>query len=120
VPENVAKLRQAILQLAVQGKLVAQDPKDEPAAPPVNRVQPAASKRLALGPIKPEEVAELPSGRWTWARLGELADIVSGVTKGRDLKGKKTHYFPYLRVANVQAGFLDLPCRTRNKGARNP
>lgn len=40
--------------------------------------------------------------------LGELADVRSGVTKGRSLKGRKTVDVPYLRVANVQDGFLDL------------
>jgi len=40
--------------------------------------------------------------------LGQLADIRSGVTKGRDLRGYKTIQAPYLRVANVQDGFLDL------------
>jgi type I restriction enzyme S subunit len=40
--------------------------------------------------------------------LGELADVRSGVTKGRKLQGKETVEVPYLRVANVQDGFLDL------------
>jgi len=40
--------------------------------------------------------------------LGSLADIASGVTKGRRFNGAETHVVPYLRVANVQAGFLDL------------
>lgn len=40
--------------------------------------------------------------------LGDLADVRSGVTKGRKLRGKATVEAPYLRVANVQDGFLDL------------
>lgn len=42
------------------------------------------------------------------ARLAEIADVVSGITKGRKLNGKTTRSVPYLRVANVQAGFLNL------------
>lgn len=40
--------------------------------------------------------------------LGHLADVRSGVTKGRKLPKEKTVEVPYLRVANVQDGFLDL------------
>jgi len=40
--------------------------------------------------------------------LANLADIVSGVTKGRKFNGKPTVMLPYIRVANVQAGYLDL------------
>jgi type I restriction enzyme S subunit len=40
--------------------------------------------------------------------LRELADVRSGVTKGRKLRGKVTVEVPYLRVANVQDGYLDL------------
>ena len=40
--------------------------------------------------------------------LGEVADIASGVTKGRDLAGKSTRMVPYLAVANVQDKFLRL------------
>jgi type I restriction enzyme, S subunit len=40
--------------------------------------------------------------------LGQLADVRSGVTKGRKLGSKETIEAPYLRVANVQDGYLDL------------
>jgi type I restriction enzyme S subunit len=40
--------------------------------------------------------------------LGDLADVRSGVTKGRKLGSKETVEAPYLRVANVQDGYLDL------------
>jgi type I restriction enzyme S subunit len=40
--------------------------------------------------------------------LSELADVRSGVTKGRKLGSKETIEVPYLRVANVQDGYLDL------------
>jgi type I restriction enzyme S subunit len=40
--------------------------------------------------------------------LSEVAEVVSGVAKGRKLNGDEVREVPYLRVANVQAGFLDL------------
>ncbi|MBI5842223.1 MAG: restriction endonuclease subunit S [Chloroflexi bacterium] len=40
--------------------------------------------------------------------LGEIADIASGVTKGQNYNGRNTVEVPYLRVANVQDGYLDL------------
>ncbi len=43
-----------------------------------------------------------------WTSLGEIAEIAGGVTIGRNLAGKKTIRVPYLRVANVQDGYLDL------------
>lgn len=41
-------------------------------------------------------------------RLDEIAEISGGITKGRDLSQQKTITLPYLRVANVQNGYLDL------------
>jgi type I restriction enzyme S subunit len=41
-------------------------------------------------------------------RLGEVAEVASGVTLGRDLERFMTVDLPYLRVANVQDGHLDL------------
>lgn len=40
--------------------------------------------------------------------LGNISDIASGVTKGQNYNGRKTVEVPYLRVANVQDGYLDL------------
>jgi type I restriction enzyme S subunit len=40
--------------------------------------------------------------------LSDAAEVVSGIAKGRKLNGSETREVPYLRVANVQAGYLDL------------
>ncbi len=40
--------------------------------------------------------------------LGEVSQVVSGVTKGQKLQNKVTVMAPYMRVANVQAGYLNL------------
>lgn len=45
---------------------------------------------------------------WDVASLGNIGDIVSGVTKGRKFKNKETIMAPYMRVANVQDGYIDL------------
>ncbi|MDQ1246906.1 MAG: hypothetical protein QG597_1274 [Actinomycetota bacterium] len=53
-------------------------------------------------------LAHLPPG-WRWTRLGELADVVGGVTKDAKRQSDLTFVeVPYLRVANVQRGRLDL------------
>jgi type I restriction enzyme S subunit len=48
-----------------------------------------------------------PKG-WPEHSLGDIAEVVSGVTKGRKFGDKQTVEAPYLRVANVQAGHIDL------------
>ncbi len=50
----------------------------------------------------------LPTG-WCWTTLGEIADLTGGLTKGKKRKnGDRLRSVPYLRVANVQRGYLDL------------
>jgi uncharacterized protein YwgA len=81
-------LNQAILQEAVQGKLVPQDPKDEPASELLKRIkaekatlrqaQGKGKKEKPLPPIKPEEIPfDIPEN-WVWCRLGEIISISSG------------------------------------------
>lgn len=45
---------------------------------------------------------------WNVKRVDEVADVGSGVTLGKDVSGYKSVELPYLRVANVQDGHLDL------------
>jgi type I restriction enzyme, S subunit len=50
----------------------------------------------------------LPPG-WTWTTLAAIADIKGGITKGQQRRSRDgLRSVPYLRVANVQRGFLDL------------
>lgn len=80
-PDGIKKLRELILTLAMQGKLVEQDPNDPPASQLLKEIE-AEKKRLVkdgkikapkpLPEIKPEEVPyALPQG-WVWVRLIEI------------------------------------------------
>lgn len=87
VPENVEDLKKAILQLAVMGKLVLQDPNDPPANELLKEID-AEKKRLIkegktkepkpLPPIKVDEIPyELPVG-WEWCYLNDAIELISG------------------------------------------
>ncbi len=110
-------LKQTILQLAVMGKLVPQDPADEPASKLLKRIAKERARLEAEGKIKnamplppvaeDEQPFEVPDG-WKWQRLDELLIISGGVTLGRNLSKRELVSRPYLRVANVQRGHLLL------------
>ena len=56
---------------------------------------------------KPSELGCIPK-QWEVRVLGEISHVGGGVTLGRSLIGSQVIELPYLRVANVQDGFLDL------------
>ena len=111
-PDGVAKLRELILTLAVQGKLVPQDPMDEPASVLLKKIRAEKDRLIAEGKIKRDkplaEIAEeekpfeLPQG-WEWVRLGRLANFI-------DYRGKtptKTESgIPLITAKNVRQGFI--------------
>jgi type I restriction enzyme S subunit len=100
-----ADLRKSILTLAVQGKLVPQDPNDEPAEECLSRL--GLKSNALLRGSEGEEDDTLPH---SWARVlfEDVAIIAGGVTLGRKLGDRKTVNLPYLRVANVKRGEIDL------------
>ncbi|EAP5925510.1 restriction endonuclease subunit S, partial [Salmonella enterica] len=84
---GIKKLRELILELAVRGKLVPQDPNDEPASVLLKRIAAEKAELVKQGKIKKqkplpeiseeEKPFELPVG-WEWVRLGEISDAVTG------------------------------------------
>lgn len=116
-PNGIKKLRELILELAVRGKLVPQDPSDEPASELLNRIHSEKQRLLAESKVrKQKELAAdalseppygVPSG-WKWQSLDSVLIVTGGVTLGRKLAGRKLVSKPYLRVANVQRGHLLL------------
>lgn len=98
--ELIKRMREAVLVAALSGRLVESDPTAAPAG--------KLLAELGLDPFAPEDVPALPAG-WEWAPLGAIADVAGGLTK--DSKRQHDPAFverPYLRVANVQRGYLDL------------
>ncbi|HAU2713644.1 TPA: restriction endonuclease subunit S [Salmonella enterica subsp. houtenae] len=85
---GIKKLRELILELAVRGKLVPQDPNDEPASVLLERIAAEKAELVKQGKIKKpkplpeiseeEKPFELPVG-WEWVRLG---DLTSKITDG--------------------------------------
>ena len=86
-PEAVDALEQTLLQLAVRGLLVPQDPSDEPASVLLHNIRAEKDRLIAEGKIKrdkplapiadDEKPFELPVG-WEWVRFGEIAGIERG------------------------------------------
>ncbi len=102
-PDEIKQLRQAIVDLAVRGKLVPQDPKDEPA------------KRWLQANVTSMPIADQQSGAprlslpvgWNWIRVADVFEVAGGIQKTPS-RAPRGNAFPYLGVGNVYRGRLDL------------
>ncbi|EPB0878715.1 restriction endonuclease subunit S [Yersinia enterocolitica] len=113
---SIDALKQTILQLAVMGKLVPQDPNDEPASELLKRIEQEKAQLMKEGKIKKqkplppisdeEKPFELPVG-WEWCLIDDLALVTGGIQKQPKRRPVNNHY-PYLRVANVQRGYINI------------
>ncbi len=105
---GIKKLRELILELAVRGKLVPQDPNDEPASELLKKIATEKANLHKEGSIKKEKLFpeiteeekpfELPAG-WELARLGEIINVLNGrAYKKHEMLSEGT---PLLRVGNL-------------------
>lgn len=88
-PDNIGKLRQAILQLAVQGKLVPQDENDEPASVLLEKIKFDKERLFKEGKIKKEKLLpaiqaeelehDIPE-KWNWSRLIDICELITDGT----------------------------------------
>lgn len=111
---QLENLNQAILQEAVQGKLVKQDPDDEPASELLKRIKAekvkSGKKEKPLPPLKPEEIPfEIPEN-WVWCRLGEITDYGSSPkAEPSDLKNDTW----VLDLEDIEKASSNLLCKIR-------
>lgn len=116
---DTKKLRQKILDLAIHGKLVPQDPNDEPASVLLERIRAEKERLIAEGKIKRSKKSatsdtshyenevpfEVPKG-WCWCKLEDIAQSNIGLTyKPADITTNGT---PVLRSNNIQNNKLCL------------
>lgn len=117
IKENVAELRKAILQLAIVGRLVPQDPNDPPASELLKAIE-AEKQHLVksgkirqpkpLSSIKPEEVPyELPRG-WEWVRLGEICSSVTSGSTPPSSEFREDEGIPFIKVYNIRNQRVDF------------
>ena len=117
---DTKKLRQKILDLAIHGKLVPQDPNDEPASVLLERIRSEKERLIKEGKIKrsrkttknsddacdKQEVPfEVPNG-WVWCLLEDLAYVAAGSTPNKDAFVAKG--IPYIKMYNLRMQKIDF------------
>ncbi|MDO4932572.1 MAG: restriction endonuclease subunit S [Prevotellaceae bacterium] len=113
---DTKQLRQKILDLAIHGKLVPQDPNDEPASVLLERIKAEKERLVKEGKIKksrkPTKTSDtphypylLPNG-WKWCRLEDIAYVASGSTPEKS--AFESIEVPYLKMYNLRNQKIDF------------
>ncbi|HEY4528756.1 MAG TPA: restriction endonuclease subunit S [Luteimonas sp.] len=108
-PNGIQKLRELILDLAVRGKLVPQDPNDEPASELLDLLLRETSSATGRGKGKKQALLRiseseqpfvLPEG-WTWVRLGDVTEVLDSFRKPVTKRDRKPGPYPYYGASGV-------------------
>ena len=116
---DTKKLRQKILDLAIRGKLVPQDPNDEPASVLLERIKAEKERLIKDGKIKRSKKTtktsdtphyenvpfEVPDG-WVWTTLGNIGIWQSGGTPSRSNKSYYGGNIPWLKTGDLNDGVI--------------
>ena len=114
---NAQQLKNAILQEAIEGCLVPQDPNDEPASVLLARIRKEKEKLVKEGKLKKSALKEIPFSEderpfeipdsWEWCKLGWIGDWGAGATPA---KGNPDFYnngtIPWLRTGELNNGYV--------------
>lgn len=110
--DAIPRLRRFVLDLAVRGKLVEQDPSDEPAAELLKRIEKEKARLVKVGEIKAgkpsQPISDAPfpvAPNWMWVRLSELASYIQ---RGKSPQYATADGLPVVSQKCVQWAGLDL------------
>ena len=115
-PNGVAKLREMILQLAVHGKLVPQDPNDEAATNLRERILTKRKQMIEAGEFGPFATdAKWPDGAlpytlpkgWDWIRFGELGGFLGGGTPSKERAEYWDGKIPWVSPKDMKRPYID-------------
>ena len=120
---NTKALRQKILDLAIHGKLVPQDPNDEPASVLLERIKAEKGRLIKEGKIKrtkrskaacdkPHYPYELPEG-WCWTTVEEIGEVVTGSTPSKDIKDYYGGNIPFFKPTDLEQGIQTVRSNDR-------
>ncbi len=99
------RYRASVLKAACEGRLVPQDPNDEPAEVLLRRILAEKGEKADKIPVANGNLPELPKG-WVWAKVGWLIlNMQYGTSEKANLN---IAGIPVLRMGNIQAGSLDF------------
>ncbi|WP_418734852.1 hypothetical protein [Desulfovibrio sp.] len=109
---NAKQLKNALLQHAIQGRLVPQDPDDEPADVLLQRIRAEKEqlikegkikKQKPLPPLTEEEKPFAIPDSWQWVRLGEIGYWTAGATPARTNKDfYEDGSIPWLKTGDLE------------------
>ena len=115
---DTKKLRQKILDLAIRGKLVPQDPNDEPASVLLERIRAEKEQLIKEGKIKRAKKSAasdtshyenvpyvIPVG-WVWCRLEDIAYVAAGSTPSKE--SFVENGVPYIKMYNLRNQKIDF------------
>ena len=114
---DTKKLRQKILDLAIHGKLVPQDPNDEPASVLLERIKAEKERLIKEGKIKRSKKRtktsdtphyenvpfEIPDN-WVWCKIKDIGEIVTGNTPSKNNAGYYGGNIPFFKPTDLEQG----------------
>ncbi|EKQ2110588.1 restriction endonuclease subunit S [Salmonella enterica] len=112
---SIDALKQTILQLAVMGKLVPQDPNDEPASELLKRIAQEKAqlvkdgkmkKQKPLPPISDEEKPFVTPNHWEWVRFGEIGEIKGGGTPSKNNSAFWEGDIPWVSPKDMKVDYI--------------
>ena len=111
---NAQQLKNAILQEAIQGRLVPQAPNDEPASVLLDKIRAEKKQLVKEGILKKKDLEETPISedeipfklpeKWLWIRINDLGEIITGGTPSKQNKDYYGDDYPFYKPGDLGKG----------------
>ena len=111
---NAQQLKNSILQEAIEGRLVPQDPNDEPASVLLDKIRKEKAKLVKEGKLKKKDLEETPISEdeipfkipesWEWIRINCLGEVITGSTPSKQNKEYYGDDYPFYKPGDLDKG----------------